>query len=75
MPEPVKIDPDAIYDENAVCLTLGFTYATLKRARQSEGLRHTRKGHRNLYLGQWVIDWLSGNQSLAGASDMVKVAS
>jgi hypothetical protein len=39
---------------------LGVAKMTLEKARRSGQLRSTRKGHRMLYRGQWVIDWLEG---------------
>ncbi|HPM83270.1 MAG TPA: helix-turn-helix domain-containing protein [Candidatus Anammoximicrobium sp.] len=55
---PVRIEPDGIYDDGVLVLSLGLTHRTLQRARRSGKLRHTRSGRRILYRGQWVLDWL-----------------
>ena len=52
------IDPDAVYDDGSLALALGVTAAALAKGRRDGTLRHTRKGQRILYLGQWVLDWL-----------------
>ena len=40
-------------------LALGLTHATLARARRDGDLRYARKGQRVLYLGRWVVEWIS----------------
>ena len=40
--KPVRIDPDAIYDDGALVLTLGLTHAAIATARRSGQLRYTR---------------------------------
>jgi hypothetical protein len=55
----MSIDPDAIYDDGAVCLALDIPSSALARARRDGRLRHTRQGRRALYLGQWLLDWLA----------------
>ncbi len=55
---PVRIDPDGIYDDGALVLSLGLTHAALQRARRDGRLRHIRSGRRILYRGQWLLDWL-----------------
>jgi hypothetical protein len=54
---PMKIEPAAVYD-NAALRLAPFSAATLARARQSGRLRFARQGHRVIYRGQWLIDWL-----------------
>lgn len=66
MSEAFRIDPDGIYDDAALVLGLGVAHGTLRRARRAEHLRSTRKGHRVLYRGQWIIDWLEQGAELAG---------
>jgi hypothetical protein len=56
--QPVRIEPDGIYDDLLVHSALDISTATLAQARRSGALRHTRKGGRTLYLGQWILDWL-----------------
>jgi hypothetical protein len=54
----ISIDSKAVYDDSALSIALGVSTELLLRARQAGDLRHTRKGRRNLYLGQWILDWL-----------------
>ncbi len=61
----VRVEPEAIYDDGSLYLDLGLSPGTLAKARRAGGLRFVRCGHRILYLGRWVIDWLSTN-SLPG---------
>lgn len=69
---PVRIDPDGIYDDGVLVLILGLTHAALQKARRDGQLRHTRRGRRILYRGQWVIDWLD---STATVQERQEVAS
>jgi hypothetical protein len=55
----VQIDPIRIYDDVALYDALGISSRTLSRARCRSELRFTRKGNRTLYVGQWVLDWLT----------------
>jgi hypothetical protein len=61
MLSPVPIDPGAVYDDGAVVLALDIPSATLARARREGRLRYTRQGRRVLYLGQWLLDWLTAD--------------
>jgi len=61
MHKPLRIEPNEVYDDGSLYLTLGLTAATLGRARRCGALRHTRQGRRVLYLGQWVLDWLKAD--------------
>lgn len=58
MREAFRIDPEAIYDDAALVLGLGVAQTALTQARRVGHLRSTRKGHRVLYRGQWIVDWL-----------------
>ena len=58
MIQPVTIDRDAIYDDDALNLSIGLSRTALAKARREGSLRYTRQGHRVVYLGQWIIDWL-----------------
>jgi hypothetical protein len=58
---PVCIDPRAVYDDGVLLLTLDIPSATLARARRDGRLRYARQGRRILYLGQWVLDWLTAD--------------
>jgi hypothetical protein len=64
----ISIDPTGIYDDALLCDLLGVSAQTLTRARRSGDLRHTRKGQRILYLGNWVLEWLQvdAHQDAAG---------
>lgn len=55
---PAQIDPDGIYHDGQARLLLGLSEATLRRARKSRLLQHTRQGSRIIYRGQWLLDWL-----------------
>jgi hypothetical protein len=54
----IRIDPDGIYDDDALYAALEVSAAALARARRDGRLRYTRQGRRTLYLGQWVLSWL-----------------
>jgi hypothetical protein len=58
---PHKIDPESIYDDGALAMTLGVASASLARARRQGRLRYRRVGNRTLYLGRWIIDWLTAD--------------
>ncbi len=66
---PIRIDPDAIYDDGALVLTLGLTHAAIARARRNKRLRYTRNGRRILYRGQWIIDWLESDAPPEGGGN------
>lgn len=55
---PARIDPNTIYHDGQVRLMLGLPGATLARVRREGLLRYSRQGHRILYRGQWLLDWL-----------------
>jgi hypothetical protein len=57
--DPIRIEPDAYYDDAALRLLLQLSSATLSRARREGSLRHVRRGHRIYYLGDWVRAWLT----------------
>jgi hypothetical protein len=59
---PVRIDPDAVYEDGAVVLALDLPSATLLKARREGRLRYSRRGRRTYYLGQWLLDWLTASQ-------------
>ena len=61
MQAPVSIEPQQVYDDGALNMTLGLTPNTLAAARRSGALRYTRRGKRTLYLGQWILDWLAAD--------------
>jgi len=51
--------PDGIYDDGSLCAVLGVGAQTLAKARRDGSLRYARKGQRTLYLGAWVLEWLT----------------
>jgi hypothetical protein len=58
MIEPVRIEPEAIYDDGSLYQFLGLSPTSLAAGRRAGTLRHTRHGKRVLYLGRWVLTWL-----------------
>jgi hypothetical protein len=69
MIEPVRIEPDSIYDDGSLRQALGLTPAALAAARRAGLLRYTRSGKRILYRGSWVLAWLdapSAQKTAAG---------
>jgi hypothetical protein len=56
--EPVRIEPESLYDDGALHIALGLTAAALASARRAGTLRYTRQGKRTLYLGRWILEWL-----------------
>jgi hypothetical protein len=65
MIEPVRIEPEAVYDDGALRQALGMTGAALAAARRAGSLRYTRKGKRIYYKGAWVSDWLENTATAA----------
>jgi hypothetical protein len=70
MVQPTSINPQAIYDAGSLNLSLGLSRAAIDRARREGTLRHTKQGHRILYLGQWVLDWLTAESELTKAAEV-----
>jgi hypothetical protein len=60
-PDVPVIQPDGLYDDVLLYAVLGVSQQTLSRARAAGELRFVRKGQRTLYLGRWVLDWLTGD--------------
>jgi hypothetical protein len=57
-----SIQHDGIYDDVLLFTVLGVSAQTLSRARAGGELRFVRKGQRTLYLGRWVLDWLTADK-------------
>ncbi len=58
MIEPVRIEPEALYDDGSLRQALGLTPATLAAGRRLGTLRYTRQGKRTLYLrGRGLTDY------------------
>jgi hypothetical protein len=57
----IRIDPDGLYDDDLLYAALELSAATLARARRAGRLRYTRQGRRILYLGRWVMGWLTAD--------------
>jgi hypothetical protein len=66
MVEPALIQPDQVYDDGILVLTLGLSSAALARARRRGELRFARRGRRTFYLGQWILDWLKADLEKPG---------
>lgn len=56
--ESFTIDPNAVYRDGEIRLKLGVTSSALAKARREKTLKFSRQGHRILYRGQWLLDWL-----------------
>jgi hypothetical protein len=65
MTEPIRLDPDALYDDGVLTLSLGLRQAALERARKTGELRSTRRGGRVLMTGRWIQEWLTADQGVA----------
>jgi hypothetical protein len=63
MTGPVRIDPDALYDDSTLRHALGLSPALLAKARRAGRLRYTRQGNRTLYKGAWVLAWLDSGST------------
>jgi hypothetical protein len=57
-----SILPAGIYDDALLSGVLGVSGQTLSDARRKGELRFVRKGKRTLYLGSWVIEWLTADR-------------
>jgi hypothetical protein len=64
MIEPIRIEPEALFDDGALYQCLGLTPASLAAGRRAGTLRYTRQGKRILYLGKWVVAWLESAASM-----------
>jgi hypothetical protein len=62
MPDTITIHPTGIYCTDDLCVMLDVSPDTVADARRAGALRWVRKGRRILYLGQWVLDWLSAGE-------------
>ena len=60
-----RLDPRGVYDDGTLHVYLGLSPASLADARRRGELRHTRKGKRIIYLGQWILDWLEATSQPA----------
>ncbi len=65
MIEPIRIEPEALYDDGSLRQALGLTPTTLAPARRAGSLRYTRTGKRIFYKGAWVSAWLEEVASIA----------
>lgn len=62
----LQIKAEETYREEDLITFHGFTSAELKRGRK-EGLRCKEVGRgKRVYLGQWVLTWLTGEPTPAG---------
>jgi hypothetical protein len=63
MQPPLVIDPDAVYEEGTISLTLDVRLATLARARWNGELKFVRRGNRIFILGRHLLSWLDPDQA------------
>lgn len=59
MSGPYTIASEAWYDDRALCHSLGLKAGAIERARRGGELKSTRRGGKVLYLGAWVMAWLT----------------
>jgi excisionase family DNA binding protein len=62
----IQINPDAIYTEGTIALTLGVTLATLSKARSRGELQYVRRGRRVFIRGRDLLAWLEPIGSRGG---------
>jgi hypothetical protein len=62
-----RIDPRAFYDDAGLYDALQIRTRALAQARRAGALRFARKGRRVLYLGRWVLNWLTADTQATGA--------
>lgn len=55
-----KIDPEAVYCQSEICEALGITARRLGNAAVAGEVRFSALGSQRMFLGQWVLDWISG---------------
>jgi hypothetical protein len=60
------IHPETLYNDLDLCILFGFSADDLAEARKSEVLRFSLYRMAPLYLGEWVMDWLSTMDEYAG---------
>jgi hypothetical protein len=58
MIDPVKIDPDHLFDDSALRMKFGLSPTALAAARRAGTLRYVKVGTRMLYRGSWLLAWL-----------------
>jgi hypothetical protein len=71
MTEPVTLDSDAIYDDDALRRVLGLSPSSLATARRNGKLRYTKQGQRTLYRGAWILAWLDSTATLGSIGQEV----
>ena len=59
MTDTFKIEPHGVYGDGDLVLSLGLSHASLVAARRSGELQYRRIGKRTIYLGEWILDWLT----------------
>jgi hypothetical protein len=64
----VRIQPEAIYDDDQLCSVLEISPRTLSQARRAGQLQYVRIGTRTLYFGKWVITWLADEREVGDVS-------
>jgi hypothetical protein len=60
---PIRIDPDAIYEEADLLLSFGISRTTLSGARREGRLPGVRRGRNTFYRGDRLLAWLSSDET------------
>ncbi len=64
-----QINPSGYYDKEAVSKLLGIPASTVSRAVNALQLRSSKRGGKLFFRGQWLIDWLEGEDSQPAESE------
>ncbi len=65
-PEPVIINPLAIYEKEHLQDMLDVSSDTIAKAMRNKELRSVKKGRGVFFLGEWVLDWIKHESYLEG---------
>jgi hypothetical protein len=57
---PAAIEPTRVYRREEIGVLLRIGRPSIDRAVREGALRSTIKGRRQLFLGQWLLDYLGG---------------
>jgi hypothetical protein len=72
--ESPKIEATAVYGDLTACAALGVGLSVLDRGRRDGGLRYSRRGSRNFYLGSWLLAWIEAGEIRSGDADQMSPA-
>jgi hypothetical protein len=62
MPEPPRINRDAVYALNSARERLGITKNCLPREIRLGRLRAAKRAKKIMILGEWLIEWIEGGE-------------